>query len=305
MKHYTVVPAGLEPEQIEAPNWLIALGRVLENNGRVGHLRRLACEVLPNGSVIVKELHGSDRYVVHETVPEEAEEDFATLDPETDMGEIDSFASWLSDIDEAASPVFASQAALAAAQVAVPCDSASVLQLDTKGLRFVAAAGPIATQLVGRYIPSDAGAAGFAVQHRQVMVLYEVADDPRHYQELDKETGYKTRNLCCVPIVYDDVMIGVIEVVNFPTGEPFDANSISNLERVAYHLGRRISNRGPVAMLAAASPADDSFEEGFSDPVTLDDIAMEPISVGDVALALPDEDGWMEYDSDNDTEFDG
>lgn len=302
MKHYTVVPAGLEPQQVEAANWLIALGEVLQSTGRVGQLRRLACEVLPNGSVIAKELHGADRYVVHETVGDELDEDIATLDPDTDFVEIDSFASWLEDIDEAASPVFASQAALAAAQVAVPCDSASVLMLDTKGLRFVAAAGPIATQLVGRYIPADAGAAGFAVQHRQVMVLYEVADDPRHYQELDKETGYQTRNLCCVPVVYDDVMIGVIEVVNFPTGQPFHADSIGNLERVAYHLGRRISNRGPVATLSAASPVDEDSFEGIGDPVTLDDIAMEPISVGDVALALPDEDGW-DYDSDSDTEL--
>jgi putative methionine-R-sulfoxide reductase with GAF domain len=299
------VPAGLEPQEVDAANWLIALGEVLERTGRVGQLRRLACEVLPNGSVIAKELHGSDRYVVHERLAEESDEDIRTLDPDTDMEQIDSFASWLTDIDEAASPVFASQAALAAAQVAVPCDSASVLQLDTRGLRFAAAAGPIATQLVGRYIPADAGAAGFAVQHRQVMVLYEVADDPRHYQELDKETGYKTRNLCCVPIVYDDVMIGVIEVVNFPTGEPFDATSITKLERVAHHLGRRIVNRGPVATLASATPADEDSFEGYGDPVTLDDIAMEPISVGDVALALPDDEDYGDYESDLDTDVRG
>jgi GAF domain-containing protein len=212
-----------------------------------------------------------------------------TLDPDVELVEIDAFDSWLADIDNAGSAVFASQAALAAAQVAVACDSASVLQLDERGLRFVAASGPIAAQLVGRYIPADAGAAGFAVQHRQVMVLYEVGDDPRHFDAIDNETGYQTRNLCCVPVVHHDNVYGVIEVVNLPPGEGLSAESIHKLERVSSRLARRFAVGRPTR-LSEATPAPDETgdPESFSDPVTLDDAAYEPISMEDVALALDD-----------------
>jgi hypothetical protein len=303
---YKVVPAGAEALEVEGDNWIIALGVALEQVGAATRMSRLACETLPNGTVIAKDLRGSGRFVVQplaessDDPPSDDGEALRTLDPEVDMVEADSIASWLQDIDEAASPIFAAQAALAAAQMAVPCDSASVLQLDSRGLRFVAASGPIATQLVGRYIPSDAGAAGFAVQHRQVMVLYDVADDARHYEAIDEETGYTTRNLCCMPVVHNDHVYGVIEVINIPSGEPFSTEAVGALERIAGRLGRRFHTGRPVrSTLSAASPAPETDdlvdttvepEEDTGDPITLEDGAMEPISVEDIALALPAED---------------
>ena len=297
---------------IVADNWVIALGMALEDLDRLLAMRRLACEVLPNGNAIVSDLKNGHRYVVqregvetsddpptdptHRGVrldddvgkPYNSQDDDAlrTLDPELDLVEVEAFDSWLSDIDEAGSTIFACQAALAAAQMAVPCDSASVLLLEERGLRFVAASGPIATQLVGRYIPSDAGAAGFAVQHRQLMILREVEDDPRHFRELDNETGYQTRNLACVPVKADDVIYGVIEVLNFPDNEPFDGEGISQLERVARHLGRRLAGVAPKARLASASAAPEDFDERL----ITDEVSVEPISSSDIALALPDED---------------
>jgi len=299
---------------IVADNWVVALGMALGDLDRLTDLRRVACEVLPNGNAIVTDLKNGHRYVVQpEQAYQESSEDpptdptsrttqristrrrthedeaaLRTLDPELDLVEIDAFDSWLSDIDEAGSTIFACQAALAAAQMAVPCDSASVLMLEERGLRFVAASGPIATQLVGRYIPADAGAAGFAVQHRQLMILREIGDDPRHYRDLDKETGYQTRNLACVPVKADDIIYGVIEVLNFPENDPFSAEGIAQLERVARHLGRRLAGSSQARPhLSSASPAP---EDELDERLITDEVSIEPISSSDIALALPDED---------------
>lgn len=285
MKHFVVVPAGLEPVELQAANWVVALGLVLDQLGKASSLGRLACETLPNGTVIAKDLHGSGRYVIHEQAffPEETDE-FRTLDPDDELEEIDAFEAWLQDIDESASTVFAAQAALAAAQAAVISESGSVLHLDEHGLRFVAASGPVAAELVGRYIPSDAGAAGFSVQHRQVMVLSDVAGSSRHYEEIDKVTGFTTRNLCCVPLVHGETVYGVIEVVNFPDDGTFGTESRERLERVANRLGRRFA-RGARPRLADATPPEDA-----DDPASLEEVAveaLEPISVNDIALALP------------------
>lgn len=290
MKRFVVSSAEGEPVQVEAANEIVALGLALDRSGQADRIERLACERLANGTFIAKDLRGGARYVVH---PPPDEDQPVTLDPDNDLMSVDAFASWLGDIDESASPSFAFQAALAAAQVAVPCDSASVLQLEPKGLRFVAASGPIATQLVGRYIPADAGAAGFAVHHRQLMVLYDVGDDPRHFTEIDESTGYQTHNLCCVPVMYGDSIYGVIEVVNVPSGDTFNKVAMNNLERVAQRLARRLARGTAEPQPRLSDPTVEWLgdEASGSDPVTLDDLSMEPISVGDIALALPpDED---------------
>lgn len=294
MPTFEVSPSGSDPTTVEAPNWLVALGLALEAAGNATDLRRLACEVLPNGTAIAKDLQGGARYVVQPEAVDEPEDDpLRTLDPDADLTEIDAFDSWLNDIAEAGSTMFACQAALAAAQMAVPCDGASVLLLEPQGLRFVAASGPIATQLVGRYIPPDAGAAGFALQHRQVMVLREVGDDSRHYEQIDQETGYTTNNLACVPVMAEDGVFGVIEVLNFPDTFAYGTQGIDELERVARILGRRLKHAGPLTAghrptLAAATPAPDDFAE--DERLLTDEITIEPISSSDIALALPDED---------------
>ncbi|MFT7517943.1 MAG: GAF domain-containing protein [Kiritimatiellia bacterium] len=287
-----MIPAGGEAIHVEGENWLVALGKILHSIGRMDQINRLACEVLSNGTVIAKDLQGTGRFVVHELSSEAHRHIRRSPVAKSTFGHVDAtLEAWLADIDHAASSMFASQAALAAAQMAVPCDSASILQLDHRGLRFVAASGPIATQLVGRFIPADAGAAGFAVQHRQVMVLYEVAEDPRHYQELDKATGYQTRNLCCVPVLSADQVFGVIEVLNFPDGKPFTTQSVNVLKRIAQHLGRRLANSGPIPRMSDPTAPPESLE----DPITLDDMAIEPISVEDIALAFPGDDTLDDY----------
>ncbi|MFK7929906.1 MAG: GAF domain-containing protein [Myxococcota bacterium] len=289
MKTFVVSPAGKKPVPIKAPNWMVALGEVLNDLHALDALQRLACEVLPNGTVIATDLKGGGRFVVQERLPVTSshplmdDDSMLTLDPDLDMVEVDAFGSWLADIDDAGSSVFACQAALAASQVAVPCDSASVLILEDAGLRFVAAAGPVADKLVGRHIPPHAGAAGFAVQHRQAMVLYEVPDKPRHYEAIDESTGYATRNLCCVPVLFDDLVYGVIEVLNFPTTEPFDGEGIAMLEKVAFRLGRRLASTMGVAQRARVALY------SSADPPSADEVTMDPVSSPDIALALPDD----------------
>ena len=303
MPTFLVSPSGAPGVPVDAANWLVALGEYLGDRGSLDALQRLACEVLPNGTAIAKDLKGGARYVVQPELVEAeqpnedrtGEDALRTLDPDTDLIEMDAFDSWLSDIDEAGSTIFACQAALAAAQMAVPCDSASVLLLESRGLRFVAAAGPIATQLVGRYIPADAGAAGFAVQHRQVMVLRDVDDDSRHYGELDKETGYQTRNLGCVPVMANDSIFGVIEVLNFPDNDPYAGDGIAQLERVGRRLALRLSSDGPLRSTRAHQDPAPLLEDADDQPTDYDEsiddeISFEPISSSDIALALPDED---------------
>lgn len=56
--------AGDEPAFVNAANWLVALGMGLDRLGAVTSIDRLACEVLPNGKVIARDVRTGAGFVV-------------------------------------------------------------------------------------------------------------------------------------------------------------------------------------------------------------------------------------------------
>ena len=58
------------------------------------------------------------------------------------------------------------------------------------------------------------GAIGWAVQHRQVLHVNDVSQDPRFYGGVDEVTGFQTYSLLCVPLTVSEKVIGAIEVIN-------------------------------------------------------------------------------------------
>ncbi len=71
MRTWSVTARGMAAVQVQGRNWIVALGRGLEELGRVPDLTRLACEVLPNGTVIARDIATGTGYVV-QTLEEEA-----------------------------------------------------------------------------------------------------------------------------------------------------------------------------------------------------------------------------------------
>jgi hypothetical protein len=55
------VAMGAEEWEVEAENWLAALGWALERAGELPRLRRLAIDVRPDGRVVVLDVRGGTR----------------------------------------------------------------------------------------------------------------------------------------------------------------------------------------------------------------------------------------------------
>lgn len=81
MSRFFVSAPGTKPAMVEAGNWLAALGDGLDKLGVEADFSRLACEVLPNGTVIAQDVRSGSRFVVRpeleETRPEAREADRA------------------------------------------------------------------------------------------------------------------------------------------------------------------------------------------------------------------------------------
>ncbi len=64
MPDFEVRTAEGDPVQVRSANWLAALGDGLQALGQIANLERLACEVLPNGRVVARDVRTGQGFVV-------------------------------------------------------------------------------------------------------------------------------------------------------------------------------------------------------------------------------------------------
>lgn len=102
----------------------------------------------------------------------------------------------------------------------------------------------------GIRIPADAGIAGECAQKRVIINVPDAYADPRFNQAVDRMTGFRTRSILAIPLVdFDGELIGVAQVLNRLSGEPFGADEERIAEALASHAavaikrGRLIEDR--------------------------------------------------------------
>jgi len=102
-------------------------------------------------------------------------------------------------------------------------EAGSLLLLDAASgdLVFEAAwGGGDSEGLPGQRVPSGAGIAGWVAEHRCSAVVHNVYQDERFYSRFDEATeGFVTRSILCVPLIYRDRVIGVMQALNKLEGE--------------------------------------------------------------------------------------
>ena len=63
-------------------------------------------------------------------------------------------------------------------------------------------------------IALDQGIAGWVARHGQEVFSNDVSQDPRFFQGVDQQTGFRTRSIMCVPLKQYDRVVGVMEALN-------------------------------------------------------------------------------------------
>jgi hypothetical protein len=128
-------------------------------------------------------------------------------------------------------------AALTVLAELVPADAGCVLVRTHSGrsLRFAAAFGPRARKVIDTAIPVDQGIAGFAHGFAMGVLVEDASMDDRHYDRVDRASGYRTRSLIAVPLVgQDGQSLGCMELLNSPTN--FTSSDLEVAGAVAHSL---------------------------------------------------------------------
>ncbi len=82
-------------------------------------------------------------------------------------------------------------------------------------------------------VPLGQGIAGLVAVTGQPMAVTGVHSDPRHAAEIAQRIGYQPQSLLCVPLPYDDTVIGVLELLDKEGGEGFDDTDVHALSLFA------------------------------------------------------------------------
>ncbi len=241
---------------IDASNWLVALGEGLARFGVHGALDRIACEALPNGTILVRDVRTGQAFSVQTldevvAAPDHVEDDSFALPPDeetvdlADLG-VASLTDEIEEIHRSATEADAIAQTIGALRVLVPSMGNSVLLLRSDNtLAFAAATGPGAEQLTNISFPADTGVAGFSVQRLVSVALKDAYADPRFFKEVDTVTGVRTRTLLCVPIAYEERVFGCLEAVNAESGA-FGAEAMADASILADALAQRLANGAPL-----------------------------------------------------------
>jgi signal transduction histidine kinase len=89
---------------------------------------------------------------------------------------------------------------------------------------------------------SHLGIAGHVATTGEVLNIPEAYEDPRFNQEVDKQTGYRTKSILCIPVGNKKgTVIGVLQVLNKKSG-PFSAADEEMLDALASQAAIALEN---------------------------------------------------------------
>ncbi len=109
---------------------------------------------------------------------------------------------------------------------------------DQKSLFFRIATGEKAKALKTMTLPLGQGIAGWVAQNRKPQLVNDTSKDARFVGKFDKASGFQTRSLLCVPMIFRGNLVGVVEVLNKRSGGYTDVHvglltSLASLASVA------------------------------------------------------------------------
>lgn len=128
--------------------------------------------------------------------------------------------------------------------VTLQAQAATLFVVDERNreLIFYMPTGSAGGLLRERRIPQNQGVAGWVSINRKSIIVNDVDHDPRFTSHVDDSTGFKTRNILCVPLMVQGRLVGVLEVLNKENDEDFTEEDQNWLEKMGSQAAIALEN---------------------------------------------------------------
>ncbi len=140
----------------------------------------------------------------------------------------------------------------------IPARNWSLLLLDPKAkeLHFEVVVGLQQEALAHVRIKMGEGIAGTVALTGEPLLVKDVQKDPRFSGRVDHLTGFITRSVICLPLKIQDVVLGVVELINPKDPALFQKRSMMVLSILADYLAIAIGNAMNYKKVAALTLTD-------------------------------------------------
>ncbi len=108
---------------------------------------------------------------------------------------------------------------------------------EAEELIFEVALGPKASEVKRLRVPLGHGIAGLVAVTGQPMAISDAQSDPRQAADIARSVGYTPQNILCVPLLVDDEVIGVLELLDKTTSPSFTTRDMEVLGMFARQAG--------------------------------------------------------------------
>ncbi len=116
-------------------------------------------------------------------------------------------------------------------------------------------------------LPAKEGIVGEALRTGVAIVVDNAYEDPRFNQEVDRKSGYATRNLVCVPLRdADGEIVGAFEGINRNSGLSFNADDVDCLQQLGTQAAVAVRNLRERSLLNRSR---DQLAEKFASQVEI------------------------------------
>jgi HD-GYP domain-containing protein (c-di-GMP phosphodiesterase class II) len=134
--------------------------------------------------------------------------------------------------------------AIEAATIVMNAETGSLLLMDeaAQELYFDVALGEKGAGIRQIRLKVGQGIAGAVAKTQQPEIINDCYSDPRFNPEGDKKTGFRTRNMVCVPVKAKDKLLGVLQAINKKDAPFFTQDDLQDFVSLANQVGIAIDN---------------------------------------------------------------
>ena len=112
---------------------------------------------------------------------------------------------------------------------------------NRENLRVLSNVGTPSDVLTTMEVPLGQGIVGLVAETGKYVYTNDVESHPFHYRQVDQETGFHTRSLLCVPLVFRDEIVGAMQLLNKEDGD-FDDQDIERALSIASAIAIAVTN---------------------------------------------------------------
>lgn len=126
--------------------------------------------------------------------------------------------------------------------------------------------GPLFSKLPPVRVKQGQGIAGWVAQHNEPVIINDAYADRRFYSGVDRQSGFETRSMMCIPLQVEERTIGILQAINRQFGK-FGDHDLRLLQAIGGPLAAAIENANLHADVIAEKRRVETILAGMSEGV--------------------------------------